>query len=106
MATKKENKGIKDQFAALRNLPRFFSMIWATSRAMTLGNVFLRLVKSAIPLAMLYVGKEIIDQVILLMDDPGQAKDYLWLMVGIELALAVVSDIISRGITLLDGLLG
>ena len=106
MATKKENKGIKDQFAALGNLPRFFSMIWATSPAMTIGNVFLRLIKSAIPLAVLYVGKEIIDQIILIINDPSLSTEYLWTMVGIELGLAVISDLISRGITLLDGLLG
>ncbi|HMQ47873.1 MAG TPA: ABC transporter ATP-binding protein [Saprospiraceae bacterium] len=100
-------KGIKEQFNALRNLPGFFRMIWQTNRWMALGNMLLRLIKSTLPLATLYIAKEIIDEVIELSSgDPGGDAAYLWLMVGLELALAVVSDLLSRGITLLDGLLG
>jgi len=106
MAKKKKNKGIRDQFAALQNLPRFFKMIWQTSRWMTLGNVLLRLVNSAVPLATLYVGKEIIDEVILLMEQPDHSQKYLWTLVAIELGIAVLSDLINRGVTLLDSLLG
>lgn len=106
MAKKKENISLKEQFSALHNLPRFFKMIWQTNRTMGIANVTLRLIKAAIPLAMLYVGKEIIDEVIKLMNQPGADQSFLWLMVGLELGLALVSDLISRGITLLDGLLG
>jgi len=103
----KEASSLSEQFSALRNLPRFFKLIWETSKWMTLSNVFLRLIKSAIPLAVLWVGKEIIDEIIRLIDVSGERDmDFLWLMVGLELALAVLSDIINRGITLLDGLLG
>lgn len=102
----KEKASFKEQFLAYRNLPRFFQLIWGTSKTYTLGNVFLRLIKSAIPLAMLYVGKEIIDEVIRLMDSPEAERSYLWLMLGIELGLAILSDLISRGISLMDALLG
>jgi ATP-binding cassette subfamily B protein len=102
---KKEN-ALRAQVSALRNLPRFFRLIWQTSKAMTLSNVTLRLVKSAIPLLMLYVGKEIIDEILRLINAGGGSMRYLWLLVGIELGLAVLSDLINRGITLLDGLLG
>lgn len=81
-------------------------MIWQTHRGLTLATAALRLVKSAMPLAMLYVGKEIIDEIILLIDQPEAGQDYLWLMVGIELGLAVLSDLLNRGITLMDILLG
>ncbi len=104
---KKEKASLRQQFGALRNLPRFLRMVYATNPAMTIGNILLRIVKAAIPLAMLYVGKEIIDEVIALMPN-GEGGDmrYLWIMVGIELGLAVVSDLINRVITLLDSLLG
>jgi len=101
-----ENYSFKDQFAALKNLRPFFVMIWQTSKLFTIGNALLRLVKSAIPLATLYVGKEIIDTIILLINEDGGSQEYLWLMVGIELGLAVLSDILNRSITLLDSLLG
>ncbi len=72
---------------------------------MTLGNVALRLFQSAIPLSALYIGKEIIDEVLHLIDQPGSFS-HLWLLVGIEFALAIISDLMNRGITLLDSLLG
>lgn len=101
-----ESTDLREQFSALRNLPRFFKLIWQTNKWMTIGNVALRLVKSAIPLAVLYVGKEIIDEIIRLINEGGGEMTYLWLMVALELLLAVLSDIINRGITLLDSLLG
>ena len=108
MAKTPEDKktGFREQFGALRNLPKFFKMIWGTSKPLTIGNALLRLLKSAIPLLMLYVGKEIIDEVIRLMNEGGTDYNYLYLMIGLELGLAVFSELISRAITLLDSLLG
>lgn len=106
MADRPGKNALKTQFNALKNLPQFFRMIWATNKYMTIGNAFLRLIKSAIPLAVLYVGKEIIDEVILQMDQTEPEYVRLWILLGIELGLAVLSDLTSRGITLLDSLLG
>jgi len=102
-----EQKGaLKAQFGALKNLPPFFKLIWQTNKYMTLGNTALRLLKSAIPLSMLYVGKEIIDAVIAVADGSVEDTTYLWTMVALEFALAIISDVMNRGITLLDSLLG
>ncbi len=102
-----EKKSLREQMGALKNLPKFFRLIWNTSKRMTIGNILLRLVKSSLPLAMLYVGKLIIDEVIRLIDVSGERDlSYLWILVATELGLALVSDLINRGITLLDSLLG
>lgn len=101
-----EKKSLSEQFSALRNLPPFFKLIWNTNKWMTTGNIVLRLIKAAIPLLTLYIGKEIIDQVIALMNGDVIDRQYLWMMVGFELGLAVLSDLINRSITLLDSLLG
>ena len=103
---KAKEVSFKDQFAALKNLPPFFKLIWETNKWLALTNVLLRLLKSAIPLAVLWVGKEIIDEVIRLIDAAEKEMSYLWLMVGLELALAVLSELLNRGITLIDSLLG
>lgn len=110
---KKKQQGPKDQpqswreqFGALRHLPPFFKMIWQTSPSLSIGNAVLRLIKSVLPLAMLYIGKEIVDEVIFLMDAQSASQQYLWTLVGAELVLAILSDLLSRGISLLDGLLG
>lgn len=106
MAKNNETRNFKEQFSALRNLPRFFTLIWQTSRRFTLINVVLRLVKSVIPLAMLYVGKLIIDEIVLLIEVSVPDPTYLWWLLGAELGLAIISDVINRGITLVDILLG
>ncbi|MDX5420927.1 MAG: ABC transporter ATP-binding protein/permease [Hymenobacteraceae bacterium] len=103
----KEKKSLREQLGALKNLPKFFGLIWDTSKSMTVSNLLLRLVKASLPLAMLYVGKLIIDEVIRLIDVAGeQDLSYLWLLVALELGLAILSDIINRSITLVDSLLG
>jgi len=56
---------------------------------------------------MLYIGKLIIDEVVRLTDVAGERDlTYLWVLVALELGLAVLSDLINRGITLMDSLLG
>lgn len=102
----KETLNIQAQFEALKNLPPFFRLIWQTSRFMTIGNAALRIFKSAIPLLMLYIGKEIIDDVIRLIPAVEKDTTYLWLLIGLEFGLAIFSDLLNRGITLLDSLLG
>lgn len=55
---------------------------------------------------MLWVGKEIIDEVILLINNEGSELFRLYYLIGIEFALAIFSDIFNRLISLTDGLLG
>ncbi|MGZ3756720.1 MAG: ABC transporter ATP-binding protein [Mucilaginibacter sp.] len=97
---------LKERLGALRNLPAFFKLVWNTSPGMTLVNSLLRIVRSAIPVALLYVGKLIIDQVVQLSHNHNSNTTHLWQLVGIEFGLAIFSDAISRAITLMDSLLG
>jgi ATP-binding cassette subfamily B protein len=103
MARASENK---NDFASLRFIPRFLSRVYHTHPGLFIGNVFLRLLKSLIPITLLWVGKEIIDEVILQVDlDPSDLTRLYWL-IGIELLLAILSDVFNRLISLTDGLLG
>ena len=107
---------LRARLGALRNVPPFMKLVWRTSRALTLGNVGLRLIRALLPVATLYVGKLIIDEVIRLVGIPG-TPDTLgeWLRSGllstlgwlllVELALAIVSDVLGRFVGLLDSLL-
>jgi ATP-binding cassette, subfamily B, bacterial len=97
---------LKDRFSALGNLPRFFNLIWHTSPSLTITNATLRIVRSAIPVAILYVGKLIIDQVVQLSHGSGTSLNYLWQLVATEFGLAILSDGLSRATTLVDSLLG
>ena len=95
----------KDRLGALKNLPAFFRLVWQTSPAMTLANALLRTVRAALPLTVLYVGKLIIDEVVRLSQHGGDTR-HVWELVAAEFALAVLSDALSRAISLLDSLLG
>lgn len=103
--SEEQQTSLGDQFSALKNLSPFFRLIWQANKYMTMANALLRLLKSAVPLAMLYVGKEIIDSVIELSGGGGD-QTYLWTMIALELGLAIASDLMNRGISLLDSLLG
>lgn len=103
---KDEKLTFKERLAALRNLPAFFRMVWQTSPGFTIANSILRVAQSAMPLSLLYVGKLIIDQVVLLNKDPHHSTTWLWQLVAIEFGLAIISDGLGRVISLLDGLLG
>src|SRR3984957_8760816 len=120
----------KERITALRNLPRFFRLVWQTSPGIMLADFLLRIARSAIPVSILYIGKLIIDQVVLLLSGsasgagvhgmgrgglhhgwlsavPGPAGlHHLWLLVALEFGLALISDALMRAITLLDSLLG
>src|SRR5450432_632939 len=97
----------KQRLAALRNLPRFFKLVWQTSPSMTIANAVLRIIKSATPVAILYVGKLIIDQVVQMSHGKAGISNYhLWELVAVEFFLAILSDALNRAITLMDSLLG
>ncbi len=106
----------RERLGALRNLPPFLKLVWNTSPTLTLGQALLRLVRALLPVATLYVGKLIIDEVVLLVRTP-HATDELqqmlssgllgrigWLL-ALEFGLAVVSDVLGRAVSLLDALL-
>lgn len=102
----KNEISFKDRFSALSNLPAFFKLVWQTSPMLALANALLRLIRSAIPVALLYVGKLIIDQVVHAGNGSGDSHTYLWQLVAIEFGLAVLSDALSRANALVDSLLG
>jgi len=103
------NKDIsfKQRLSALKNLPEFFKLVWKSSPGKTLASFLLRIVRSAMPVALLYVGKLIIDQVIHLNGHTsGGDQHHLWELVAIEFGLAILTDGLNRMINLMDSLLG
>jgi ATP-binding cassette subfamily B protein len=99
---------VRERAAALRHLPAFLKLIWQTSPALTLGNVALRLVRAAVPLAMLYVGRLILDDVVALTELPAASRSLspVFGLVGLEFGLVLLTDALGRGVALLDSLLG
>ncbi len=95
-----------NSFESLRYLPRFLKMIYRTHPLLFSLNLLLRLIKSIFPIALLWIGKEIIDEVILHINEGGIDLYRLYLLIAVEFTLAILSDVFNRLIGLTDGLLG
>ncbi|MDQ3056396.1 MAG: ABC transporter ATP-binding protein/permease [Pseudomonadota bacterium] len=118
--TQRPNRGgtpsLRERVDALRNLPPFLREIWATSRGLTLASLGLRLIRALLPVITLYIGKLIIDEAVRLVGAgagfetlteawrSGQL-DHLLSLLGLELALAILSDLLGRLISYADGVL-
>ncbi|MDZ4867359.1 MAG: ABC transporter ATP-binding protein [Alphaproteobacteria bacterium] len=92
-------------------------MIWRTSPFLTTSSLALRLVRALVPIVTLYIGKLIIDEVVLLVQRPGNPATLQewwssglanWLIVLLiaEFTLAVLADVLGRIVSLIDSLLG
>jgi len=102
--------GFRERLGAMANVPQFLAAIWRTSRTLTVLDLGLRLVRALLPVATLFVGKLIIDEVTRLIRVgalSGGVMDYehLWWLLGIEFALAVGADLLGRVVSLVDSLL-
>ena len=96
---------LRDRLGALKNLPPFIRLAWQTSPGLTLAQGLLRLVRALLPVATLYVGAQIIDEVVRLSQAPAGPLDRVWTLLGLEFALAILSDVLGRGIGLIDSLM-
>jgi ATP-binding cassette subfamily B protein len=92
---------MRERLEALRNIPPLLRMVWETSPALAAGTIVFRLLQALIPVTMLWLGKLIIDIIV-----HGGDRDRVWVLLGIEIGLAVLSDILARAIGLCDSLLG
>jgi ATP-binding cassette, subfamily B, bacterial len=107
---------MRERFIALRHVPPFLKLVWDTSPTITTGIMLLRLVRALFPVATLYVGKLIIDEVVRLAGAPrgpatfgdwyatGVLDPLLWL-IALEFGIGIVSDLLGRVLSFLDGLL-
>ena len=95
----------RERIGALKNLPPFMRLVWDTSRPLTIAQAVLRLARALIPVAVLYIGKLIIDEVVALAAGPHELGERIVELIAIEFTLAIVSDILSRLVGLVDTLL-
>lgn len=104
------------KFGALADLGPYVAMVWRASPGLAFLAVVLRLIRALTPIAILYLGKLIIDGVVEVVKGPhdadtlyqglfnGQLNSVLLLLTA-EFALAVTADVLGRVISLIDGLL-
>src|SRR3954462_2738560 len=100
----------RERLQALKHLPKLLRMVWASEPRYVVGILVLRVLRSAVPLAVLWIGKLIVDAVVhdIALHTQGQPIPWgrLATLVGIELAIALVGEALSRVSALLESLLG
>lgn len=102
-----ENITFKERLSSLKNLPSLFKLVWQSSPSKTIISFILRIFRSAMPVALLYVGKLIIDEVVALSTSATNGNmQLLWELVGLQFLLAILNDALGRMINLTDSLLG
>ena len=109
-------RSFKDRITALKNLKPYLSLAWAASPPLMVTALAMRLVRALLPVAMLYVGKLIIDDVtnaVQLQNTYGAlserfmsgAFNRLIVLFSIEFGLAMLMDVLGRIGSVIDALL-
>jgi ATP-binding cassette subfamily B protein len=100
----------RQRVEALGNVRPLLGMVWETHRGYAAAIVALRVLRAFVPLAVLWIGKLIIDGVVTAMrfHAAGQPADWGHLggLLVIGLLIAVAGDALARGGTLVESLLG
>ena len=100
----------RERFAALKHVPPLLRLVYQTHRGYTVAILVLRLLRAGVPVAVLWIGKLIIDAVIAAVQvaNAGGAPDWWGLggLVALELGIAVGGEGLARVSSLLESLLG
>ncbi|PZW41768.1 ATP-binding cassette subfamily B protein [Mesonia algae] len=104
---KEKNKtNFKSSFNALSFIPRFFKEIWNINKGLFLISAICRLIAALLPVVILWIGKEIVDEILLQIELSNPDYTQLWTYVAVEFGLIILSELFGRAISLTDGLLG
>ena len=100
----------RERMQALRHLPRLLGMVWETEPRYVVGILLLRVARALVPLAVLWIGKLIVDEVVQAIAVVGAGGPIPWLRLGellaLELGIALVGEGLARISALLESLLG
>ena len=100
-----DNPGWRERLAALKYVPPLLKLVWRTKPSYTVLMIILRLLRSAIPVATLWVSKLIIDIVVAAHSSrPNFSR--LWRLVALEIVIVTIGDLLSRASSLVESLLG
>lgn len=104
-AARPESPTLRERVAVLRNVPPFVRLVWQTHRGLTAAMVALRLARAFVPIAVLWVGKLIIDAVVAARGGAFDTRQF-WRLVALEISLSVLGETLSRASSVVESLLG
>jgi ATP-binding cassette, subfamily B, bacterial len=93
-----------DRLRALRNVPPVLRFVWESGPAVVFWNIAIRILVAFLPVGIGIIGRFIIDGVNRIrMHQP--LPQHFWWLVAAEMALAVITGILSRSVDYFDNLL-
>lgn len=107
---------LRERAGPFRHIGSLFRLVWIASPSLTIGSLGLRLIRAVQPLLALWVGKLIIDAVVVQARLPSAGEslvdwltsgrlDRLMLLLGLECGLALLTNGLGRASALVDSLL-
>jgi len=108
----------RDRISALRYVPPLIKLVWTTHRPLASAMFVLRGLRAFTPLGTLWIGKLIIDAVVLSLQRPFYIAPgfgfidtradwpHIWRLVALELAIVAAGELLARGSILVESLLG
>ena len=84
MPKKPSPSGWRERMSALRNVPPLLRMVWETSPWLSLAVIVLRFIAALLPVAMLWISKLIVDQVVAAISDRVRGDEQFWWLLGAE----------------------
>jgi len=104
-----KDSGIADfrkNIKALNKIPRFIGEIYQLNKVLFSLNFIVRIVAALTPFVTLWVGKMIIDEIVLQYNEVNKNLDKLWILIAFEMGIVLISDVLNRLISYTDALLG
>ena len=86
----------RERIRGLNNVPPLFKMVWEAAPAAVASSLFLRLIISLIPVAMLAITRVIIDSIYGLTSQHRALPGFFWWLVALEFSLASLGTILAR----------
>jgi ATP-binding cassette subfamily B protein len=93
-----------DRVRALKNIPPVLHFVWESGPAVVFWNITIRIVVAFLPVGIGIIGRFIIDGVNRIRMHQPLPQNFWWLVAG-EMALAVLTGILSRAVDYFDNLL-
>jgi ATP-binding cassette, subfamily B, bacterial len=97
--------GWRQRLLALKNVPPTLRIVWQSGRLVVALGLICRVVASFLPLALLWVTKLIIDNIVHAVNTHVAVSTRFWWLVALEFGLAVGNSVLARLIDFLDSLL-
>jgi ATP-binding cassette, subfamily B, bacterial len=98
--------GWRNRFAAFRYILKLSGLVWETSRPLAFTMLLLRAIRALTPIAQLWVGRNIINQVYAALSTHHADWPHIWRLVGLEISIVVLAELLARGQILVESLLG